>query len=110
MSKKDEEIFDLIKDGLEDAIEFFDGNKKKGRVATVEFIEVKTYDASRVKKIRKDHKLSQERLSALLGVSLDTVKKWETDVNHPQPGASRLLQMLEANPKAVFDTFEKRAE
>lgn len=110
MSKQDDlEIFDLIKEGLEDAIEFHNGDRKKGKRTRIEFIEVATFDAKRVKKIRKANKLSQERLSALLGVGLDTIKKWETDVNQPQPGSARMLQMLESNPQAVFDTFEKRA-
>jgi hypothetical protein len=46
MSKQDDlEIFDLIKEGLEDAIEFHKGDRKKGKRTRIEFVEVATFDA-----------------------------------------------------------------
>ena len=37
-----------------------------------------------LKKIRKDHNLSQEQLSELLGVSRQAISKWESSAAYPE--------------------------
>lgn len=101
------ELVSLITEGLEDAVAYFEGDKRRAKKSTVQFIELAEFNAERIKRVRKMVHLTQERLGALLGVQLDTVKKWETGVNVPRASNARLLQMLEANPEAMLNTFEK---
>ena len=40
--------------------------------------------AENLKKIRKKHKLSQEDLASILGVSRQAISKWESKVAYPE--------------------------
>lgn len=89
-------MFNLIKEGLEDAIAY---EKGKVNLRTKE-IDIpkppKEYRASDVKKIRKNLCFSQGLLAAYMNVSVKTVQSWESGLRHPTSSALRLLEMMES--------------
>jgi putative transcriptional regulator len=59
-----------------------------------------------VQKIRSIFRLSQREIAAVLGVSLDTFKKWEKGQRHPQGPAWVFLQVAAKHPEAVWDVIK----
>jgi putative transcriptional regulator len=55
---------------------------------------MKTITAGRIKKLRKRMKLGQERFASIVGVSLNTVFRWEKGKVDPSPMAERQLMIL----------------
>lgn len=53
---------------------------------------------TRIKRLRKRLRISQEDMAAALGVSLSTVQRWESGDNSPSPmAASRILELERNN-------------
>ena len=109
MAKENDNFFEDIMEGLEQADAHFSGAKHRGRTTKIEFIPAKNYSASAVRRLRKDAGLTQEAFSVLLAVSLDTVKKWETGTPNIQPATRRLLQTFESDPDKFIQMFKKEA-
>lgn len=57
----------------------------------------------RVKSLRRQLKMSQEELAALLGVTRAAVGSWELGRSHPLACARRFLSILEKDPRAGFN-------
>ena len=92
-------MFNLIKEGLEDAIAY---EKGKIELRTKEIhipSPPKEYKASDVKKLRKKLHFSQAILAAYLNVSVKTVQAWESGLRYPTSSALRLLEMIESESK-----------
>ncbi|MBI2304643.1 MAG: helix-turn-helix domain-containing protein [Chloroflexi bacterium] len=53
-------------------------------------------DSNRIKKLRLEYGLSQERFARLLGVSLQTVRRWESGLSRPLPIISLKVEELES--------------
>ena len=94
-------LFKKIKSSLEEAIEHEKSPKNSAaRVRprqllispAVEFI------SHEVRQIRLRMRLSQEQFAALIGVSSETVAKWEQGANSPARSSMRLLQILKEKP------------
>lgn len=51
-------------------------------------------DSSEVKKLRREYAMSQERFARLLGVSLQTVRRWEAGLSKPLPIMNLKLEQL----------------
>ena len=45
-------------------------------------------------RLKRDHKLSRGQLAALFGVSVHTVRRWETGQRHPTGAARRLIWIM----------------
>lgn len=54
-------------------------------------------DSSEIKKLRQEFALSQERFARMLGVSLQTVRRWEAGLSKPLPIISLKLKQLRAD-------------
>jgi putative transcriptional regulator len=56
---------------------------------------VEVYDAEKIKSLRSRFELSQSLLSAILNVSLSTVRQWEQGAKSPSGAAQKLLSLLD---------------
>lgn len=90
-------IFDEIKLGLEQAIEYEKGNLK-ARKTVLSVAEVERFTAEEIKIIRKNAGLSQSVFAKFMGVSVKTVEAWEAGRNHPEGSSCRLLALTRNNP------------
>ena len=90
-------IFEDIKLGLEQAIEYEKGNLK-ARKTTITIAPVDTFTAQEIKEIRNNTGLTQVLFAKYMGVSVKTVESWEAGRNHPDGAACRLLSITRENP------------
>ncbi|MDH5557171.1 MAG: helix-turn-helix domain-containing protein [Alphaproteobacteria bacterium] len=89
------ETFERLKEGLEDAIAYMEGDKSRGRVHTV---MVPVVD---VRAVRKKLGMSQDVFARRFGVSAATVRNWEQGRRRPDGPARVLLQVIDKEPEAV---------
>lgn len=90
-------LFDDIKTGLGQAIEYEKGNlKAKTTTLTVEPIE--SFKPEEIRSIRMETGLTQTLFAKYMGVSVKTVEAWEAGRNHPEGAACRLLSMTRNDP------------
>ena len=62
--------------------------------------------ANNLKKLRKDNNLSQEELALELGVSRQSVSKWESGQTYPEMDkVLQLCKMFNVNIDDIIDTF-----
>lgn len=52
------------------------------------------FDAAAIIKLRKKYTLSKKALADLTGVTVDAVRKWETDTSRPSRPITKLLRIL----------------
>lgn len=90
-------IFEDIKLGLEQAIEYEKGNLK-ARKNTITIAPVDTFTAQEIKEIRNNTGLTQVLFAKYMGVSVKTVESWEAGRNHPEGAACRLLSLTRNDP------------
>lgn len=96
-------LFEEIKAGLNEAIEYEKGNlKANSRTLTITPIE--EFTASEIKDIRKNTGMTQVLFAKYLGVSLKTVEAWEAGRNQPNGTACRMLSITKKDPQ-----FPKRS-
>ena len=90
-------LFDDIKTGLGQAIEYEKGNlKAKTTVLTVAPVEC--FKPEEIRSIRNSTGLTQILFAKYMGVSVKTVEAWEAGRNHPEGAACRLLSMTRSDP------------
>lgn len=88
---------------LDEMVKFAEGKKAKVKVEAL-VIKTKGHD---VKEARKALNVSQSKFASLLQVSLESVKKWEQNVN-PVPGAvSQWVRAALRHPKTVGDLLNE---
>ena len=90
-------LFDDIKLGLEQAIEYEKGNLK-ARKTTLSIAPLDIFTAPEIKEIRNNTGLTQVLFAQYMGVSVKTVEAWEAGRNQPDGAARRLLAITRANP------------
>lgn len=91
-------VYKDIFNGLQEAIEYEKGNRKL-RTVKVLLKPVKKFEADEVKSIRTMLGMSQALFAGLIGVSSKTVEAWEAGRNTPDGPASRILSLLQMDPK-----------
>ena len=102
------EMFELLKEGLNDIIEYQKG-KKKLKKRTVKIPEpANNYSAKDVKRIRESLNYSQNLFARFLNVSVRTVEARESGRRVPNHVALRLLEIVD---KGIYkpDSYQKRA-
>lgn len=62
-----------------------------------------------VRRIRSQYKLSQREFSALLGISVKTLRNWEQGRRVPEGPARVLLMVVARHPEAVWDVVKPAA-
>ena len=90
-------LFDDIKTGLGQAIEFEKGNLK-ARTTILTVAPVECFKAEEIRSIRNSTGLTQVMFAQYMGVSVKTVEAWEAGRNHPEGAACRLLSMTRSDP------------
>lgn len=90
-------LFDDIKLGLQQAIEYEKGNLKANKT-TLMILPTESFSAQEIKKIRNDTGMTQALFAKYLGVSIKTVEAWESGRNHPDGAACRMLALTRSNP------------
>lgn len=94
-------LFKKLKAGLLEAIDCDKNPRKlKRRVRSRELVIAPTIDFSpqEVRSLRMSMQFSQAQFALLLGVSPETVAKWEQGSNSPARSSTRLLQILREKP------------
>lgn len=91
-------IFDEIRIGLNEAIEYEKGNLK-ANTRTLSITPIEEFTANEIKDIRKNAGMTQMLFAKFLGVSLKTVEAWEAGRNHPNGTACRLLSLTKRDPQ-----------
>lgn len=90
-------VFEDIKTGLMEAIEYEKGNLK-ANTRTLSVIPIEEFTPSEIKDIRKSVGMTQVLFAKYLGVSLKTVEAWEAGRNQPSGTACRLLAITKKDP------------
>lgn len=94
-----DEDFNGIVAGLNDAIAFAAGDAARGRVVA----------PPDVKAIRRRARLTQGQFAAIYKLPLGTVRDWEQGRRQPETGSRLYLRMIEADPNGVQDIIAKVA-
>lgn len=96
-------IFDEIKAGLNEAIEYEKGNLA-AKSCRLSVSPIEEFTASEIKEIRKNAGMTQLLFAKYLGVSVKSVEAWEAGRNHPNGTVCRMLSITKHDP-----TFPKHA-
>ena len=91
-------MFDDIKLGLEQAIEYEKGNLKANKT-TLSILPLETFTSSEIKNIRTRAGMTQAVFAKYMGVSVKTVEAWESGRNRPEGASCRMLALTKENPQ-----------
>lgn len=91
-------VFDEIKLGLSQAIEYEKGNLEVS-TGILSVTPIEEFTASEIKDIRKKAGMTQVLFAKYLGVSLKTVEAWESGRTRPNGAACRLLSITKKDPQ-----------
>ena len=86
--------FESIKQGLNEAIEFSNGNRSKAIVHNFTPVDVKN--------IRANVGMSQNEFASAFGISVSTLRHWERGDRMPHGPALVLLNVVAKEPNAVL--------
>jgi putative transcriptional regulator len=91
------EYFNMLKEGLEQAIEYEKGNKSAARSTKIVIEPIPEYSKIDIKNIRKELQMTQWTFADFIGVSKKTVEAWECGTRKPTGSAKRLMQIVVKN-------------
>jgi putative transcriptional regulator len=100
-------LFESIKKGLEEAVEYEKGNSSNVRVRRVKVLPIYQYNAQEIKDIRQGANLSQSAFANFMGVSKKTVEAWEAGTNIPQGSSQRLLEIISRDSTILHQYIEQ---
>lgn len=96
------QAFDSIMAGLEDALAYAKGDRRRGKA------HVAQVPAVDVRKARRKLGMSQDRFAASFGVSVATVRNWEQGRRRPEGAARVLLRSSNANRRRCVGRWRRR--
>lgn len=103
-------MFELLKEGLEEALEYHRG-KVKLRTREIFVPDApKNYKAKDIKKLREKLNFSQSALATWLNVSLNTVQAWEQGTRNPSQAVLRLLDIFDKDFSSIEAIYESKAK
>lgn len=88
-------MFEILKQGLEEAIEYHKGNIKLRTRENFIPDPPKKYGSKEIKKLRSKLGITQNDLASWLNVSLNTVQAWEQSKRNPSHSSLRLLEIFD---------------
>jgi len=97
-------IFESIKQGLNEAIEYERGELQGVRVNKITVAPLNIYTANEVKAIRLQLSMTQRLFAKAMGVSVKTVEAWESGTNRPSGIANRMLEILKID-NSLFERY-----
>ncbi|MGC8551911.1 MAG: helix-turn-helix domain-containing protein [Phycisphaerae bacterium] len=107
--KRDNEYFKTVKAGLEDAIQWADGQKVPVTLRDVDLpMPPRPITAVQIAALRKKKVgVSQAVFAGIVNASVQTVHAWEQGRGRPSGPALRLLRLLDKHPKLVRELVNK---
>lgn len=90
--------FSSIKQGLEEALQFSQGEISKA--------VIHKFSALDVKKVRAKVGMSQNEFASAFGISVSTLRHWERGDRSPQGPALVLLNIVAKEPQAVLNALK----
>ncbi len=88
-----------IIEGLEEAREYYLHKKtdkvRVSKLQKAELIALRPYSSKEVKEIRTRYNMTQDYFAEVMGVTVDTVRKWEQKGGIKSGPAIRMLQQIE---------------
>lgn len=99
------EYFESIKRGLEQAVNYANGNKSVGKSRIVTIPDTPTYAKTDIKQTREELGLTQNNFALVLGVSTKTVEAWESGRNIPQGSSQRLIDILKKGGRSFMQEY-----
>ena len=93
-----DELFNELVTSIREGGAILRGEKKPARSFQI--------TAPNIKRIRAGYKLSQQEFSALLGISVATLRNWEQGRRAPEGPARVLLQVAALYPDIVWDVVK----
>jgi putative transcriptional regulator len=97
-------LFESIKQGLTEAIEYERGRLPNVRVHKVTVAPLHAYTKEEIKAIRIKNNMTQKLFADALGVAKKTVEAWEAGTNSPSGVASRMLDLLKQDD-SLFEKY-----
>ena len=97
-------LYESIKRGLGEAIEYERGNLPDVKVHKVTIAPLNTYNSDDIKEIRINQNMTQRLFAEALGVSVKTIEAWEAGTNSPSGVASRMLELLKQD-NSLFERY-----
>ena len=88
------EVFDSIKQGLKEAIEFAEGKDNGAKVFKPKEIDIK--------KLRQRVGMTQVEFASVFGISLGTLRHWERGDRIPRGSALVLLNLVSKDPQTIL--------
>lgn len=92
-------LFESIKQGLEEAIEFAEGNTTHARVFKPVTVDVKS--------IRTKVGMTQEEFAVTFGINLGTLRHWERGDRVPRGPALALLHLIQKDPATILKVINQ---
>jgi putative transcriptional regulator len=90
-------LFESIKKGLEEAVDYSQGKKVNARVFHPEPVNVKS--------IRQETRLTQDEFAAAFGISVATLRHWERGDRKLHGPALVLLNLVKKAPDTVLQVL-----
>jgi len=103
-------LYEGIKKGIDQCIEYEKGDKKQASETMVSFIPLPNYTAAEIKSIRNRAGMTQSYFARYMGISKKTVESWEGGLSNPTGPARRLLSVLDENPQLAVSLFYPRGK
>jgi len=94
------EYFEKMRQGLQDCIDYENGDKTKA-VERIRSIPDPVFKPADVARLRKDLNMTQRGMATVMGVSARTVEAWETGRSNPSGTASRMLYLIDQDHDLV---------
>lgn len=87
--------FESIKKGLNEAIDYAQGNRRDAKTTKINF------DVD-VKKVRTEIGMTQKDFALSFGINLGTLRHWERGDRKPKGPALVLLNLVERDPQTIL--------
>jgi len=91
------EVFESIKQGLKEAIEF-----AEGKDIGAKFFKPSEID---IKKLRQEIGMTQMEFATAFGISVGTLRHWERGDRTPRGPALVLLNLVKKDPKTILNVL-----
>ena len=100
------DLFNDLKQGLQEAIKFEEG-VGKAKTATYVIVPPIKYSNEDIRRIRMNAGMTQAVFAGYLGVSKKTVEAWEFGRTRPTGPAFRLINLLSAGKAEILPFIQK---
>ena len=106
MAKKKVNVFDDLREALQDAIAYERGSNPRGLRVSELAERPKPMSGKQVAQIRKAFGVSQVVFAKVINVSPNAVRSWEQGIRKPTAATLKLLTVAREHPEALL---KKRA-